>query len=63
MARRELDTLRTLRTTAKFQFGLVIPLDTEDVIATVAVCREFGAPILARGGGTSLAGQCPLEGK
>ena len=37
--------------------GLVIPLDEEDVIATVAVCREFDAPVLSRGGGTSLAGQ------
>ncbi|MBS0657003.1 MAG: FAD-binding oxidoreductase [Verrucomicrobia bacterium] len=37
--------------------GLVIPRDEEDVIAAVAVCRRFGAPILARGGGTSLAGQ------
>src|SRR5205085_1672335 len=38
--------------------GVVIPNDAEDVIATVATAREFGAPILARGGGTSLAGQC-----
>ncbi|HEV2419541.1 MAG TPA: FAD-binding and (Fe-S)-binding domain-containing protein, partial [Terriglobia bacterium] len=38
--------------------GVVIPRDVEDVIATVAVCREFNAPLLARGGGTSLAGQC-----
>jgi FAD/FMN-containing dehydrogenase/Fe-S oxidoreductase len=38
--------------------GLVIPLDESDVVATMAACREFGAPILARGGGTSLAGQC-----
>ena len=37
--------------------GLVIPRDEQDVIETVAVCRKFGAPILARGGGTSLAGQ------
>lgn len=37
--------------------GLVIPRDEADVIAAVAVCRRFGAPILARGGGTSLAGQ------
>jgi FAD/FMN-containing dehydrogenase/Fe-S oxidoreductase len=37
--------------------GLVIPRDEEDVIATVAVCREFDAPILSRGAGTSLAGQ------
>lgn len=38
--------------------GLVIPLDVADVVATVAACREFGAPVLSRGGGTSLAGQC-----
>ncbi|HET9181976.1 MAG TPA: FAD-linked oxidase C-terminal domain-containing protein [Candidatus Angelobacter sp.] len=38
--------------------GLVIPRDSDDVIATVAACRQFGAPVLPRGGGTSLAGQC-----
>jgi FAD/FMN-containing dehydrogenase/Fe-S oxidoreductase len=38
--------------------GVVIPRDAEDVIETVALCRQFGAPILGRGGGTSLAGQC-----
>jgi FAD/FMN-containing dehydrogenase/Fe-S oxidoreductase len=38
--------------------GVVFPRDAEDVIATVALCREFGAPLLCRGGGTSLAGQC-----
>jgi FAD/FMN-containing dehydrogenase/Fe-S oxidoreductase len=38
--------------------GLVIPRDVQDVIATIAACREFGAPVLSRGGGTSLAGQC-----
>ncbi len=38
--------------------GLVVPLTIDDVVATVAACREFGAPILSRGGGTSLAGQC-----
>jgi FAD/FMN-containing dehydrogenase/Fe-S oxidoreductase len=38
--------------------GLVIPRDVADVVATVEACREFGAPVLARGGGTSLAGQC-----
>src|SRR5688500_13881399 len=38
--------------------GVVVPRTTEDVVETVAVCRRFGAPILARGGGTSLAGQC-----
>ncbi len=30
----------------------------EDVLITVEQCRRFGAPLLARGGGTSLAGQC-----
>ena len=38
--------------------GLVVPQDENDVIATVVACRKFGAPILARGAGTSLAGQC-----
>src|SRR6266581_1765785 len=38
--------------------GVVIPKDIGDVINTVAVCRSFGAPLLARGGGTSVAGQC-----
>src|SRR2546426_11094661 len=38
--------------------GVVIPRDTDDVIRTVEIARGFGAPILARGGGTSLAGQC-----
>ncbi len=38
--------------------GLVTPRDAADVAVAVAVCREFGAPVLSRGGGTSLAGQC-----
>ncbi|HET7205280.1 MAG TPA: FAD-linked oxidase C-terminal domain-containing protein [Terriglobales bacterium] len=38
--------------------GVVIPRDTEDVIATVALARQYHAPILCRGTGTSLAGQC-----
>ena len=38
--------------------GVVIPKNDDDVRATITACREFGAPILARGGGTSLAGQC-----
>lgn len=38
--------------------GVVIPQSVEDVVATVAVCRRFRAPVLSRGGGTSLAGQC-----
>ena len=38
--------------------GVVIPCDKEDVLATVGLCRDHHAPLLARGGGTSLAGQC-----
>jgi FAD/FMN-containing dehydrogenase/Fe-S oxidoreductase len=38
--------------------GLVVPRDDEDVVAAVAACRKFGAPVLPRGAGTSLAGQC-----
>ncbi len=38
--------------------GLVVPTSIEDVVNTVAGCRQFGAPVLSRGGGTSLAGQC-----
>jgi FAD/FMN-containing dehydrogenase/Fe-S oxidoreductase len=37
--------------------GVVVPRDEDDVRAAVAVCRSFEAPILARGSGTSLAGQ------
>jgi len=38
--------------------GVVIPRDADDVVATISLAREHGAPILCRGGGTSLAGQC-----
>ena len=38
--------------------GVVIPKSIDDVIQTVALCREFEVPLLSRGGGTSLAGQC-----
>jgi FAD/FMN-containing dehydrogenase/Fe-S oxidoreductase len=38
--------------------GVVLPRDPDDVLATIAQCRNFGAPLLCRGGGTSLAGQC-----
>ncbi len=38
--------------------GVVVPRDTADVIETVRIARAHGAPVLARGGGTSLAGQC-----
>ncbi|MBV8385112.1 MAG: FAD-binding oxidoreductase, partial [Planctomycetaceae bacterium] len=38
--------------------GVVIPDDVDDVIAIVATCRAFGAPLLSRGCGTSLTGGC-----
>ncbi len=38
--------------------GVVLPRDVEDVLAAVTICRRFSAPLLCRGGGTSLAGQC-----
>ena len=38
--------------------GLVVPRDDDDVIAAAAICRKYGAPVLPRGAGTSLAGQC-----
>ncbi|MFD4828662.1 FAD-binding and (Fe-S)-binding domain-containing protein [Streptomyces uncialis] len=37
--------------------GVVAPRDADDVLAAVAVCREYGVPVVARGGGTSIAGQ------
>ena len=33
----------------------LVPRDTADVIAAVTAARKFGAPVLPRGGGTSLA--------
>ena len=38
--------------------GVVVPRTVDAGAAAVAVCREAGAPVLSRGGGTSLAGQC-----
>ena len=37
--------------------GIVIPRHEGDVVAALAIARENSMPILARGGGTSLAGQ------
>src|SRR3954454_19225394 len=38
--------------------GVVVPLDTDALVAAVAACRRHRAPIVQRGAGTSLAGQC-----
>lgn len=37
--------------------GVVAPHDAADVAAALAVCREHGVPVVARGAGTSIAGQ------
>ena len=37
--------------------GVVLPKNVDEVITTVAVCHRYKAPIVMRGGGTSLAGQ------
>jgi FAD/FMN-containing dehydrogenase/Fe-S oxidoreductase len=57
------DGSRALYSTAASNYrqvpiGVVIPRDEDDVVAAVEVCREHDVPILGRGGGTSLAGQC-----
>ncbi|MER5546798.1 FAD-binding and (Fe-S)-binding domain-containing protein [Streptomyces sp. NPDC002589] len=37
--------------------GVVAPQDADDVAAVLEVCRARGVPVVARGGGTSIAGQ------
>jgi len=41
--------------------AVVLPRSAEDVLATLDICRRFQLPVLSRGGGTSLAGQCCNE--
>ncbi|GAA3481975.1 FAD-binding and (Fe-S)-binding domain-containing protein [Streptomyces yanii] len=38
--------------------GVVVPHTVEAGARAVAVCSRFAAPVLSRGGGTSLGGQC-----
>ncbi len=38
-------------------YGVLVPRSIEDVQAAMALCREEGIPVLARGGGTSQCGQ------
>ncbi|MFD5515891.1 FAD-binding and (Fe-S)-binding domain-containing protein [Streptomyces sp. NPDC127066] len=42
--------------------GVVAPRDAEDVAAALAVCRAHAVPVVARGGGTSIAGQATGTG-
>ncbi len=37
--------------------GVVIPETLDDVVATTVACHRYGAPLLSRGGGTSLSGE------
>ena len=38
--------------------GVVLPRTKEDVVRAVAICRRYGVPLLGRGAGTSIGGQC-----
>ncbi|MGW6924771.1 FAD-binding and (Fe-S)-binding domain-containing protein [Streptomyces sp. NPDC054950] len=42
--------------------GVVAPRDADDVAAVLEVCRAAGVPVVARGGGTSIAGQATGTG-
>nr|WP_229865437.1 FAD-binding and (Fe-S)-binding domain-containing protein [Streptomyces naganishii] len=42
--------------------GVVAPRDADDVAAVLEVCRAHGVPVVARGGGTSIAGQATGTG-
>jgi FAD/FMN-containing dehydrogenase/Fe-S oxidoreductase len=42
--------------------AVVIPRDAEDAVAALRVCHRHRVPVLPRGGGTSLAGQCTNRG-
>ena len=37
--------------------AVVAPRSIDDAVAVIGVCARFGAPVVSRGGGTSLAGQ------
>jgi FAD/FMN-containing dehydrogenase/Fe-S oxidoreductase len=38
--------------------GVVVPADANDIATVLAACSRHRIPVLPRGGGTSLAGQC-----
>ncbi len=41
--------------------GVVVPRSRDAAVAAIGVCAGLGVPVLSRGGGTSLAGQCCNE--
>ena len=42
--------------------GVILPKDAGDVETAVALCRQYNAPIFARGGGTGIPGQTVNNG-
>jgi len=42
--------------------GVLAPRDADDIAAALAVCQEYGVPVVPRGGGTSIAGQATGTG-
>ncbi|MEU3136071.1 FAD-binding and (Fe-S)-binding domain-containing protein [Streptomyces sp. NPDC006854] len=42
--------------------GVLAPRDADDITAALTVCREYGVPVVPRGGGTSIAGQATGTG-
>ncbi|MGI8466825.1 MAG: FAD-binding and (Fe-S)-binding domain-containing protein [Pyrinomonadaceae bacterium] len=42
--------------------GVILPESAEDVETAIAICRKYGAPIFARGGGTGIPGQTVNNG-
>ena len=48
----------TRPTSARCRSAWCVPRTVEAAAEAVAVCREHDVPVLSRGGGTSLAGQC-----
>src|SRR4051812_12114626 len=38
--------------------AVVCPVDVDDAVAAVRVCHQHDVPVLNRGGGTSLGGEC-----
>ncbi|MEU2794951.1 FAD-binding and (Fe-S)-binding domain-containing protein [Streptomyces sp. NPDC007117] len=42
--------------------GVLAPRDADDIAAALTVCREYGVPVVPRGGGTSIAGQATGTG-
>lgn len=42
--------------------GVILPRDADDVETAIALCRQYDAPIFARGGGTGIPGQTVNNG-